>query len=112
MPYPKGNGPQPITGDRPDATSAITTASLSPKSPARQPAQRDREPVAYVSLLWPAGRRTCWWYLVRCRDCGLPHLGRARELADVTRTRRLPCGHWVTIMIARTYGRPDSRDAA
>jgi hypothetical protein len=68
--------------------------------------QPRRAPSAYVSLLWPTSRRKRWWYLVRCPVCGLPHLGRAVELADVTRTRRLPCGHRVQVAIARTYGRP------
>ena len=63
-------------------------------------------PNSFVSLLWPSAHRQCWWYLVRCRVCGAPHLGRARELADVTRTRRLPCGHRVQVVVARTYGRP------
>jgi hypothetical protein len=58
-----------------------------------------------VSLLAPTGRRTRWWYLATCPACNSPHLGRARELADVTVTRRLPCGHYVAIVVARTYGR-------
>jgi len=65
-----------------------------------------RIPPAYASYLLPHGRRTWHWYLVRCPACGAPHLGRARELADVTRTRRLPCGHQVQVVIARTYGQP------
>jgi hypothetical protein len=61
-----------------------------------------------VSLLVPSGRRTRWWYLATCPACGAPHLGRAGELADVTGTRRLPCHHWVTIVVARTYGRAEA----
>jgi hypothetical protein len=44
--------------------------------------------------------------------CLLPHLGRTRKLADVTGTRRLPCGHLITVTIARTYGRTDPGAAA
>jgi hypothetical protein len=38
--------------------------------------------------------------------------GRARDLSGVTGTRLLPGGHYVSIVIARTYGRPDSGAAA
>ncbi|HEX6520943.1 MAG TPA: hypothetical protein VF070_13170 [Streptosporangiaceae bacterium] len=57
-----------------------------------------------VSLLVPGGRRRWWHFLARCPVCGAPHLGRARELSGVTGTRRLPCKHQVTIVVARTYG--------
>jgi hypothetical protein len=71
----------------------------------RRRAARRREAItARVSLLAPGGRRTLWHYLATCPVCGAPHLGRARELANVTTTRRLPCKHWVTVVIARTYG--------
>lgn len=69
-------------------------------------------PTARVSLLLPAGRRTNFWYLARCPVCGAPHLGRAKELAGVTGARRLPCRHWVTVVIARTYGQMGSGAAA
>jgi hypothetical protein len=72
--------------------------------PARSVRRSRRTELAYVSLLVSAGRRKCWWYLATCRICGAPHLGRARQLEDVTGPRRLPCGHRVTIMVARTYG--------
>jgi hypothetical protein len=64
--------------------------------------RRDAQTVR-VSLLFPSGRRTRWWYLDRCPVCGCPHLGRAATLEAVTATRRLPCRHWVTIVVARTY---------
>jgi hypothetical protein len=62
----------------------------------------------YVSLLLPRHEppRTQHWYVARCPECGEPHLGHARDLAFVTGPRRLPCGHPVTVMIARTYGGP------
>jgi hypothetical protein len=92
--------------------SMVTPASDTAASPPRSTGRRRSAQTARVSLLWPSDRRRCWWYVVTCRTCARPHLGRSRELADVTRTRRLPCGHWVEIVIARTYGRPDSGGAA
>jgi hypothetical protein len=65
-----------------------------------------------VSLLVPDEQRTLWHYVARCPVCGRPHLGRRRELADVTGVRRLPCRHWVTIVVARTYDRLKSETAA
>lgn len=106
------NGPQLGTEDRPDASSVTTTASITrrPGKGRRQRAAKHREAAltCRVSLLAPAGRRTRWWYLATCPACGAPHLGRARELADVTGTRRLPCRHWVVIVVARTYGRTEA----
>jgi hypothetical protein len=97
----------------PQAIAKPGSRSIKAENPAKSLAaghtltRRKAEPV-YVSLLWPAGRRSCFWYLATCRTCGRPHLGRARELANVTRTRRLPCGHWVRVLVARTYGRPEA----
>jgi hypothetical protein len=108
MPPTYRDGPQPATGDRPDASSAITAASVTRPGVTgrRKRAARRREAItARVSLLHPADHRTLWHYLVTCPSCGAPHLGRARELAKVTTTRRLPCKHWVTVVIARTYGK-------
>jgi hypothetical protein len=76
------------------------------------PGERGAPVTVRVSLLVPAGRRTRWWYLATCSICRAPHLGRARELADVTGKRRLPCGHWVDIVVARTYGQIESKAAA
>ena len=79
----------------------------------RRRAARRREAVTCrVSLLLPSEHRKLWHYLCRCPLCGSPHLGRARELAGVTGTRRLPCGHWIVVVVARTYGRTDSGAAA
>lgn len=64
-----------------------------------------RAPAVYVSLYEPTGRRTWWWYAYSCRTCGRYQLGRAPRLEDVTGPRRAGCGHWLTIMVARTYGR-------
>lgn len=85
------------------------THRIPPASPPPRNTRRKRSEArpAYVSLLWPAGRRQQYHYLARCPVCGAPHLGRARELADVTRRRRLPCGHWVAVTVARIYGRPE-----
>jgi hypothetical protein len=44
--------------------------------------------------------------------CLLPHLGRARQLADVTGERKLPCKHLVNVVVARTYGSTGSGAAA
>ena len=65
--------------------------------------KRHRAGTVRVSLLAPDQLRTYWWWLGRCAECGRPHLGRSRDLEHVTRERRLPCGHWVTIVVARTY---------
>ncbi len=65
-----------------------------------------------VSLLTPDEQRRWWHYLARCPVCGRPHLGRSRTLAGVTGTRRLPCRHWVTIVVARVYTRADPGAAA
>jgi hypothetical protein len=116
MPSTDRNGPQLGTGDRPDASSAITAPRITRRSAKarRQRAATRREAAltCRVSLLAPGGRRTRWWYLATCPACGAPHLGRARELADVTGTRRLPCRHWVVIVVARTYGHTSSGAAA
>ena len=80
----------------------ITATDRRAESPSRRNRRPDAPP-AFVSLLVPSAHRTCWWYLVNCRICKAPHLGRARELADVTGPRRLPCKHWVTVTVARTY---------
>jgi hypothetical protein len=75
-------------------------------------ARRKTAATARVSLLFPSERRTCWWYLVTCPVCREPHLGRSRDLAGVTGTRRLPCRHWVVVVVAKTYGRTGSGAAA
>jgi hypothetical protein len=110
MPDKKVKGRPPVASQEsgPDADSAtITAASIT--RPAvngrRQRAASRRDAMTCrVSLLVPSGRRTRWWYLATCPVCHSPHLGRSRELAGVTGTRRLPCGHFVVITIARTYG--------
>ena len=66
---------------------------------------KQQVPTAYVSLFAPAGRRRWWWYWYTCRTCSAYQLGRAPQLEDVTGTRRAGCGHLVSIVIARTYGR-------
>ena len=38
-----------------------------------------------------------------CPHFPVNDLGRARELDAVTRPRRRPCKHWVTVTVARTY---------
>lgn len=65
-----------------------------------------------VTQLPPSGRRTCWWALGRCPVCGTPHLSRARSVDRVTRTRRLPCRHWVTVVVARSLSPFSGRGAA
>ena len=64
-----------------------------------------RPPTAFVSLYLPSGRRKWCWYAYSCRTCGAYQLGRARTLEDVTGPRRAGCGHWVTVAVARVYGR-------
>ena len=84
---------------------SVPTATEPEAGPRRGRANRSRPAAAFVSVLVPSRRRTQWWYLVRCRTCGAPHLGRAPDLEGVTGPRRLPCGHWVTVTIARSYGK-------
>lgn len=67
-----------------------------------------RTPTAFVSLYAPAGRRRWWWYSYKCGTCGAYQLGRARDLESVTGERRAGCGHPVSIVIARTYGTPET----
>src|SRR5580692_9930418 len=93
-PSPPG---RPKVQCRPPANT-ITVASVTPSGTT----------TAYVSLYAPAGRRRWWWYSYRCGTCGTYQLGRARELSDVTGERRAGCGHLVSIVIARTYGTPES----
>jgi hypothetical protein len=104
MPPDMRDGPRPVTGDRP---KQIATHSINRRGPKRRDAVTCR-----VSLLMPAGRRTRWWYLATCPVCRAPHLGAARDLVGVTGIRRLPCGHYVVVTIARTYGRTGSGAAA
>jgi hypothetical protein len=77
---------------RPDSGSSITRGSAVP---------------AYASALVPELTRTCWHALVRCPVCGFAHMCRAREIENLTGNRRLPCGHRVALMIARTYRQRD-----
>lgn len=94
------------------AQSRVSVAQVADErpEPRRRGRRRDDAPTARVSLLMPGHRRTLYWYLARCPVCGAPHLGRARDLAKVTGPRRLPCQHWATVVIARTYA--PSRGAA
>ncbi len=105
---------QNVTATASQATSITAGADnrLATARQRRRSAAAEPPLTARVSLLVPSGRRRCWWYLATCPHCRNPHLGRARELADVTGPRRLPCGHRVTIAIARTYGRTGGNEAA
>ncbi len=69
-------------------------------------ARRPRPKPVFVSLYEPVGRRRWWWYSYKCGACGTYQLGRARELDQVTGTRKAGCGHQVEIVIARTYSSP------
>ena len=70
------------------------------------PAPKPQAATAYVSLYAPSGRRTQWWYAYSCRTCGRYQLGRRPRLEDVAGLRRGGCGHEITVVIARIYGRP------
>jgi hypothetical protein len=59
-------------------------------------------------LLAPGLSRRWWHALVRCPLCGFAHLCRSSELEGITGARQLPCGHRVTLMIARTYRQRDA----
>ena len=86
-----------------EAAPSVTRRHV--KGRRQRSAKRREATTCRVSLLLPSAHRALYHYLARCPVCAAPHMGRARELADVTVTRQLPCGHWVAIVIARTYGR-------
>lgn len=62
-----------------------------------------RPPVAFASLYAPAGRRTMWWYTIRCPHCGAGHFGRVRDQEGARGVRRAGCGRLVWVKVARTY---------
>jgi hypothetical protein len=111
---------------RPDSCPKFAPASAADQPPAgassaaivrqrdrkRRAARRREAITCRVSLLIPDEQRSWWHYLARCPVCGRPHLGRSRELAGVTSTRKLLCGHWVVIVVARSYGQTNSGAAA
>jgi hypothetical protein len=110
-------GPGAITPQgHPEASPTATAGSpariLSQGGRRRRAARRREAITCRVSLLLPSEHRKLWHYLCRCPVCQAPHLCRARELAAVTGTRKLPCGHWIVVVVARTYGRTDSGAAA
>lgn len=72
----------------------------------RSGAKRRDAVTSRALLLVPSQRRTWWWFVARCPVCGLPHLGRSATLDQVTTVRKLPCRHWVEVIVARTYGAP------
>ncbi len=65
--------------------------------------RRRRPKPAFVSLYEPAGRRTWWWYSYRCPLCATYQLGRARQLDQVTGTRKGGCGHAIEVVVSRVY---------
>lgn len=97
--------------DQPPA-GASSAAIIRQRGRKRRAARRCEAITCRVSLLIPDEQRSWWHYLARCPVCGRPHLGRSRELAGVTSTRKLPCGHWVVIVVARSYGQTSSGAAA
>ena len=110
-------GPGAVTPQgHPEASPAATAGSpariLSQGGRCRRAARRREAITCRVSLLLPNEHRVMWHYLTRCPACGDAHVGRSRSLAGVTVTRRLPCGHWVTVVVARTYGRTEPGAAA
>jgi hypothetical protein len=98
--------------DQPQAQGASSAAIVRQRGRKRRAARRREAITCRVSLLIPDEQRSWWHYLARCPVCGRPHLGRSRELAGVTSTRKLPCGHWVVIVVARSYGQTSPGAAA
>jgi hypothetical protein len=96
----------------PQPTDSASVRRGAVKGRRRRAARRREALTCRVSLLEPSQHRRWWHYLCRRPACGSPHLGRSRDLAGVTGMRRLPCGHWVTIVVARTYGQMRSGAAA
>jgi hypothetical protein len=104
----------PITEGRP-ATKDIPPVAKRKDTPSAMVRQGESSRTAVtvrVTLLPPSGRRSMFWALGRCPLCGLPHLSRSRDLESVTRTRQLPCGHWVTVVIARSLAPYAGSEAA
>ena len=105
-PRTKKDGPPLTTRDHLQEPSNTFSTYRIPSRTDNRRRRRDgtrKYPVTMrVTLLAPSGRRTMWWALGRCPVCGVPHLSRSPDLETVTRTRRLPCGHWATIVIARS----------
>ncbi|MFD0685902.1 hypothetical protein [Actinomadura fibrosa] len=58
---------------------------------------------AHASLYAPAGRRTMWWYAIRCPHCGAGHFGRLRDREAAETVRRTGCGRLVRLVVMRTY---------
>jgi hypothetical protein len=61
-------------------------------------------PIAPASAFAPSGRRRLWAFTYSCKICEAYHIGRARDIDQVTGLRRAGCGHWVNVMAARIYG--------
>jgi hypothetical protein len=102
----KNYGPGAVT---PQGRIATDTAAAKRGSSAamvrqgRAPGEHRKSAITMrVTYLPPSGHRQQHWGLGRCPVCGVPHLSRSRELDQVTKTRRLPCRHWVQPVIARS----------
>jgi hypothetical protein len=99
--------------EAPPAATAGSPARILSQGGRRRLAARRREAITCrVSLLLPSEHRKLWHYPCRFPVCRSPHLGRARQLAGMTGTRRPPCRHWIVVVVARTYGRTDSGAAS
>jgi hypothetical protein len=86
--------PIPIVREKPGNRQAVLRRGMNRRDPA----------TARVTLIVPGYRRIRWIYLATCPVCLEPHICKAKELATVTRVRKLPCGHYVAVVVARTLG--------
>ena len=124
MPRTNKGGPELTTRDHPNAPEGAITATSITRRPVRGRQQRaagrrqrgtgnrQQVPIAPASMFGPAGRRRCWWSAYGCRTCGAHLSGRARSPGDVTGERTAGRGHWVPVMAARMYSRPEPGAAA
>jgi len=93
---------------RPLATGAAN-AEVSPDRSRRNMLARHRKlPTAYASVFVPQGRRSWYWLTFRCPVCGTYVFARSRQIDQAPGPRKGTCGHSVSVVAARIYGRQEA----